>query len=139
MKPQLLSQAKSCFAYLEAGGFRIISEYEGGYTSFKDGFTVIYSSPKVSVTVSYGDMEFEVTFQKEAARASYLFIDHNIFSNASGLAGPMFPVEKLAPIIADVALDIQAHYRSILDGEPEVWTRIRKLMSAPAVPKPHLP
>ena len=138
-KPQFLSQTKIAFGFLAPAGFGIVSEYEGTYASFKDGFSVTYSSPLVSITVSYGDMEFDIVFQKEESRASYLFLDHNLFSNASGLSGPMFPIDKLAPVIEDVARDISIHYGGILSGEIRIWTKIKKLRSAPVTPNRHLP
>lgn len=138
-KPQFLSQTKAAFAFLEAGGFHVTSEYEGSYASFKDGFSITYTAPLVALTLSYFDMEFEAVFQKEGVRAAYIFLDHNLFSNASGLSGSMFPMDKLTPVIEDVSTDIRSHYGAILEGETEIWRKIQKLVSAPVEPRRFLP
>jgi len=138
-KHQFLAQAKSRFEFLLDRGFRIESEYEGSYASFKDGFDLCFASPTVMLRVAYFDMELDLVFTKAAIRVHYLFIDHNLYANASGLAGCMFPVQKLNAAIDSVAKDIEANYGPILSGEPEVWRRIERLVLAPREAKRRLP
>jgi len=136
---QFLAQAKRDFGFLSALGFSIESESEGTYVSFKDGFCVSYLSKDISLSVAYYDMELEIVFKRGRIAASYIFLDHNLHGNASGWAGVMFPVEKLAPVIEDAARDIEAHYEPVLRGDPSVWQKIEKLVSAPTEHGPHLP
>ena len=136
---QFLAQAKKSFAFLASLGFCVESENEGTYSSFKDGFVITYVSKEVTVRVSYYDMELEVVFKKGRIAASYLFLDHNLHANASGMAGVMFPFEKLSPVIDSVAKDIQANFEAVLQGDSSVWQRIEKLVLAPREKKPFLP
>ncbi len=128
---QFLDQAKKSFGFLELLGFRIESETEGTYASFKDGFCVSYVSKEVGVTVAYYDMELEVVFTKGKIGAPYLFLDHNLHANASGLAGTMFPRDQLAHVIISAAQDIEANYGGVLRGDAAVWQKIEKLVLAP--------
>ena len=136
---QFLAQAKKSFAFLAPLGFHIESEHEGTYTSFKDGFELVCASKEVSVRVAYYDMEFEVVFRKGRIAAPYLFLDHNLHANASCLAGCMFPVDKLAPIIESVAKDIEMNYTAVLRGDIAVWQKVERLVLAPREKKPFLP
>lgn len=136
---QFLTQAKENFSFLAPLGFRIISEYEGNYASFKDGFTLDYASKEVAVRVAYYDAEFEVEFRRGKIAAPYLFLDHNLHANASGLAGTMFQLDKLAPVIEEVAKDIEKNYAAVLLGDAAVWLKIEKLVLAPREKKPFLP
>jgi hypothetical protein len=94
---------------------------------------------EVTAQVSYCDMELEVVFKKGRIAASYLFLDHSLHANASGLAGVMFPLEKLSPVIDSVARDIQANFGAVLQGDPSVWKKIEKLVLASREKKPFLP
>src|SRR5690606_19009069 len=67
------------------------------------------------------------------------FLDLNLHANASGLAGVMFPHDKLTDIIDRVASDIEQHYDTVLRGDPTVWHKIEKLLAAPQEKKPYLP
>lgn len=125
--------------FLASLGFCVESEHEGTYSSFKDGFEITYVSKEVTIRVSYYDVELEVVFKKGRIAASYLFLDHNLHSNASGLAGVMFPFEKLSPVIDSVAKDIRANYGAVLLGDAAVWQKIEKLVLAPREKKPFLP
>jgi hypothetical protein len=136
---QFLSQAKKSFAFLLPLGFRIESEREGTYASFKDGFEVTYLSKHLSVRVAYYDMELDVVFKKGPVAAPYLFLDHNLHANASGLAGCMFPFDKLAPVIESVAKDIRAHYEAVLLGDAAAWRKIEKIVLASREKKAFLP
>ena len=136
---QFLVQAKKSFGFLESLGFRIESETEGTYASFKDGFCVSYVSKEVGVRVTYYDMELEIVFKKGKIGAPYLFLDHNLRANASGLAGIMFPHDKLAPVIDSTAKDIEANYGAVLRGDLVVWQKIEKLVLAPRERKSYLP
>ena len=120
-------------------GFHVETEREGTYASFKDGFTLVYRSKDTSVDIDYSDMELEVRFRRNGVSASYLFIDHNLHANASGIAGCMFPFEKLPPVIDSTAKDIAANYEAILSGDAKIWQRIEKLVRAPKERKPFLP
>lgn len=139
LRYQFLEQAKKSFGFLELLGFRIESETEGTYASFKDGFYVSYVSKKVGVTVAYYDMELEVVFKKGKIVVPYLYLDYNLHANASGLAGIMFPHDKLAPVIVSAAKDIEANYGGVLRGDVAIWQKIEKLVLAPREPHSHLP
>ena len=136
---QFLAQTKKCFAFLGAHGFHSESEYEGGYASFASGFNISYASKELSLSISYGAMELEVTFKRGKISTSYLFLDHNLFANASGFAGGMFPRDKLAPAIDAIAKDIETNYDAVLRGDADVWKKIEKLVLAPKEAKPYLP
>ncbi len=136
---QFLAQAKRDFAFLATLGFRIESEYEGNYANFKDGFTLDYASKAVAFRVGYLDAELEVTFKMGKIEANYLFLDHNLRANASGLAGLMFQLDALAPVISAVARDIEANYLDVLSGEAKIWEKITKLVTAPREKRPRLP
>lgn len=136
---QFLGQAKKGFGFLESLGFHIETEEEGTYASCKDGFCVTYVSEHVGVRVAYYDMELEIIFKKEKIAAPYLFLDHNLRANASGLAGCMFPFDKLAPVIDAIAKDIELNYGAVLRGDASVWQKIGKLVLAPKERKRYLP
>ena len=136
---QFLAQAKKSFGFLVELGFRVKSEHEGTYASFKDGFDCIYSSKNLDVRVAYYDMELDIVFMKGRIAAPYLFLDHNLYANASGLAGCMFPFEKLGPVIDRVAKDIELHYEDVLLGDFAMWQKIDKIVLAPTVRKRFLP
>jgi len=136
---QFLSQTKNDFLFLTALGYRMKSEYEGTYYSFKDGFDISYAFKDITIRVAYYDMELEIIFQKGKIQAPYLFLDINLFSNASGLSGIMFNHDKLASVIEDAAKDIQTNYKPILIGDITIWNKIEKLVTAPKEKKPFLP
>jgi hypothetical protein len=136
---QFLSHTKENFGFLSTLGYRINSEHEGTYASFKDGFDISYSSSDLTIRVAYYDMELEVIFQKGRIHVPYLFLDINLFSNISGLAGSMFPHDKLASVIESIARDIRTNYESILFGNEAIWMKIEKLVMAPKEKKPFLP
>jgi hypothetical protein len=139
MRYQFLSQTKKDFGFLEALGYRIKSEYEGTYSSFKDGFDISYASNDLTARIAYYDMELEIVFQKGKILAPYLFLDVNLFSNASGLSGIMFAHDKLSPVIHDSAKDIQTNYESVLIGDVTIWKKIEKLVMAPKEKKSYIP
>jgi hypothetical protein len=136
---EFLAQTKKSFAFLESQGFRVESETEGTYASFKDGFCVSYVSKEVDASVAYYDMELEIVFKKGKIAAPYLFLDHHLRANASGLAGIMFPHDKLAPVIDAAAKDIEANYGAVLRGDGAVWQKIEKLVLAPREKRSYLP
>jgi hypothetical protein len=136
---QFLTQTKKSFAFLRPFGFRMESERESTYASFKDGFEVTYVSKDLSLRVAYYDMELDIVFKKGPIAAPYLFLDHNLHANASGLAGCMFPFDKLAPVIESAAKDIQTHYEAVLRGDATAWQKIEKLVLAPKEKKAFLP
>ena len=136
---QFLSQAKRSFAFLLPLGFQIKSEREGTYASFKDGFEVDYAKKDLAVRVAYYDMELEIVFKKGRIAAPYLFLDHNLHANSSGLAGCMFQFDKLSPVIESVAKDIEAHYGAVLRGDAAAWQKIEKLVLAPREKNAFLP
>src|SRR5690606_6829627 len=136
---QFLSQTKKDFCFLEALSYRIKSEHDVTYSSFKDGFDISYASKDLTARIAYYDMELEIVFQKGKILAPYLFLDINLFSNASGLSGIMFAHDKLAPVIEDAAKDIRTNYESILIGDIAAWKKIEKLVTAPKEKKAFLP
>lgn len=137
-RPQFLAQARREFAFVTTLGFVTREEHEGTYACFKDGFHIVYHSPKLQFRVEYYDMEFIPSFRHEDTCVSYCFIDTYLFANASGFAGPMFPIEKLEPVITRISADIDQHYHAILTGEPVVWRKLSALARAPRE-KPRLP
>lgn len=76
-------------------------------------------------------MELLPTFRRGSEEASYYFIDRYLFSNASGLAGGMFPLDKLAAALRVVAVDVREHYGSVLSGDDATWGKIVALLTAP--------
>jgi hypothetical protein len=135
---QFLHQAKKDFGFLSGLGFRIESENEGTYASFKDGFSISYVSKDVAFRAAYYDMELEIVFQKGRIAAPYLLLDHNLRANASGWAGVMFPFDKLSPVLEAAAKDIEAHYGSVLRGDASMWQKIEKLVLASKEHRPYL-
>ena len=134
-----LEQTRKRFSFLQDNGFKIVEEYEGDYGSFKSGFWLEYRTKLVEIRIVYGDMEFHVYFKKGSLRTDYLFLDKNLNANASGYAGCMFPLNKLALVIDEIAADIAANYIRVLNGEEMIWQRIEKLLNAPQEKKPNLP
>ena len=51
----------------------------------------------------------------------------------------MFPIEKLGPVIDNVAKDVEMNYEAVLRGDAAVWQKIEKLVLAPREKKPFLP
>ena len=138
VRPQFLAQAKREFGFVTTMGFAVQEEHEGTYASFKEGFHIIYRSPAVLFRVEYYEMEFIPSFQHQGIVVSYYFIDTCVFANVSGFAGPMFPVDKLGPVITRISADIAQHYRAVLAGETEIWRKLTALAKAPRE-KPKLP
>ena len=128
---QFLAQTKASFAFLSSLGFRVESEREGDYSFFKDGFKIVYASKDVTFRVTYYDIQLEVDFEKGKIVAPYLFLDQNLHANASGWAGTMFDYQKIAPIIDEVAKDIEMNYGAVLCGDHAVWQKIEKFVLAP--------
>jgi hypothetical protein len=76
-------------------------------------------------------MEFAVTFNRKGVRASYLFIDANLFGNRSGYKGCMFPRIRLEKVILETAKDIRENYQPILKGDDPIWKKIEAMLNAP--------
>ena len=123
--------AKVEFSFLTKQGFALTEEKRATGISFKDGFHFRYSQFPVDVVVDYYDMELIPIFYRGKEQASYYFIDHYLFSNASGYAGAMFPLDKLASPIRNIAQDIQKNYQPILAGDEIIWKKIMALVNAP--------
>ena len=131
-------RAEEAFAFLAGLGFRNVERWISGGDSFKDGWRLVYASPSVSVEVRYLDRQFEVLFTRLALTVDYLFIDRELLGRRSGLHGNMFPAEKLAVVIPQVAEAIRRDFGSVLAGEESEWARIQRLVSAPTT-KARLP
>jgi hypothetical protein len=83
-------------------------------------------------------MQFEVLFTRLGLTVDYRFIDRELLRRRSGLHGNMFPADKLAVVIPQVAEAIRHDFGLVLAGEESEWARIQRLVSAPAT-KPRLP
>jgi hypothetical protein len=70
--------------------------------------------------------------------ADYLFLDRELLGRRSGLHGNMFPADKLAAVVPQVAEAIRQDFGAVLAGEEMEWARIQRLVSAPAT-KARLP
>jgi hypothetical protein len=123
--------ARSAFKFLENRGFELLEYREPESASFRDGFRLRYRRGEVEVLVEYFDMEIGVTFVRGAIRAAYLLIDHEMFGNAIGFAGSMFPLDKLGDALEKISADISSNYGRILGGDPVVWANIERMANAP--------
>ena len=132
------ARAEAAFAFLAGLGFRNVERLISGGNSFKDGWRLVYATTSVSVEVRYFDMQFEVLFSRLGVTVDYLFIDRELLGWRSGLHGNMFPADKLAVIIPQVAEDVRQHFGPVLAGEESEWARIQRLVSAPTT-KARLP
>ncbi len=123
--------AKREFAFLTEQGFTLAEERPTQSISFKDGFHLRYARHPVDVVVDYYDMELVPVFHRGAQQCDYYFIDHYLFTNASGFHGAMFPLDKLAAALRVVATDIREHYGAVLSGDDATWKKIVTLRNAP--------
>ena len=123
--------AETAFEFLLQHGFALRERWVTGGESFKDGWLLSYSSPKVCVTVQYLDAQFEVHFERAGLTAGYLAIDHGLFDGRSGFHGDMFPPEKLEGAMTRIADDIRLHYSQVLNGDDEFWERLADLPKRP--------
>jgi hypothetical protein len=123
--------AKAEFSFLTEQGFMLIEEKRAAGISFRDGFHFRYSRPPVDIVVDYYDMELVPIFYRGKDEVSYYFIDRYLFSNTSGYAGAMFPLDKLATPIRNIANDIKQHYGLVLVGDDATWKKIMALLNAP--------
>jgi hypothetical protein len=123
--------AKVEFSFLTEQGFNLLEQRRATGISFKDGFHFRYSRPPIDLIVEYYDMELMPMFCRGKEKVSYYFIDRYLFSNASGYAGCMFPLNKLAEPIQKIALDIKANYGLVLSGDNTTWGKIMALANAP--------
>ena len=132
------ARAERAFAFLVGLGFQNVERWISGGTSSKDGWRLVYASPSVSVEVRYLDMQFEVLFSRGGATVDYLLLDRELLGRRSELHGNMFPADKLAVVVPQVAEAIRQHLGPVLAGEVSAWARIQRLVGAPAT-KPRLP
>ena len=100
--------------------------------NFRDGWVVEYHSNPVEVRVEYLDWQFNVIFKHQTTRVSFLIVDRELHAQRSGLYGDMFPPDKLAGAIEQVAVDIRDHYSDVLTGEAATWAKLKRLSEAPA-------
>ena len=134
-----LNIAKHEFSFLSDRGFTLVEEKPPSSTSYRDGFRLRYAGSPVAIVVDYYEMEFFPTFSRGSTEANYYFIDYYLFANRSGYGGGMFPLDKLAAAIANIASDIRENYGSILAGDETTWTKISALLNAPREKKRRLP
>jgi len=129
---ETLEYAEAGLAFLGNQGFeQTVCRMIGTGSSFKDGWALQYSSPSVTVTVLYTDMELEITFQNDGTKATYLFLDEALFGRAGGLHGNMFQLKTLPSALNVVCKDIESHYALILAGDDAVWSTILSLSKTP--------
>jgi hypothetical protein len=124
-------RAAAAFTFLVERGFHLAEPFVSGGKSSKDGWRLVYTSPGLTVTVQYFDMEFEVLFDRAGLAVDYLFIDRELFGQKSGFHGNMFAPQKLADVIDRVAADIKEHFGPVLEGDLAEWDRIKRLRAAP--------
>ena len=124
------SHAEAKFGFLPALGFRLEERWTSGGQSFRDGWKLTYTSPAVRLVVSYLDQQLELVFEKDGISADYLLIDSQLFARRSGWHGNMFPPQKLAGAIDQLAADVQQHYGLILSGDAKQWERIQSALQA---------
>ena len=123
--------ARAEFSFLTQQGFTLVEEKRATGLSFKDGFHFRYTSRPINLVLEYYDMELVPMFHRGNDKVSYFFIDQYLFSNASGYAGCMFPLDKLAEPIRNIAQDIQKNYGLVLAGDEATWIKIMALANAP--------
>jgi len=131
MQQMRLADAETEFAFLRDLGFQRVEGWETDTGSFREGWRIHYVGMHLNVTIEYLDWQFEVLFERAGIRADYRFLDRELFGHQAGLHGDMFPPEKLPNVVAAVVRDIRENYSSVLDGEPALWERIRRLVQAP--------
>jgi hypothetical protein len=119
------------FAFLTEQRFDLNERRPPTTISFRDGFHLRYVRHPVDLVVDYYDLELIPMFHRGTQQASYLFIDRYLFSNASGYAGAMFPLDKLPAALHAVATDIREHYGAVLSGDDATWAKISALLSTP--------
>ena len=135
----LIDKAEAEFAFLFDLGFEQTDHRMiGSSGSFKDGWKLAYRNTAVYVTILYSDVQLEITFERDGHKASYLFLDKDLFAWKSGLHGDMFPPQKLEPVIEAIASDVRENYKLILSGDQATWNQIQRLLQEPSQ-KPRLP
>jgi hypothetical protein len=115
MQQMRLADAEAEFAFLRDWGFQRAEGWETDAGSSCDGWRIHYAGMHVNVTIEYLDWQFEVIFERAGIRADHLFLDRELFGHQTGLQGTCF----------------RENYSSVLDGEPSLWERIRRLVQAP--------
>lgn len=132
------ARAEEAFAFLAGLGFRNVERWVSGGNSSKDGWRLVYATTSVSVEVRYLDTQFEVIFTRLGVTVDYLFLDRELLGWRSGLHGNMFPADRLAVVIPQVANAVRQYLGPVLAGEESEWARIQRLVSAPTT-KARLP
>jgi hypothetical protein len=118
-------------AFLAPLGFSLQERWVPGGESFRDGWRLTFSSPKIEVIVQYIDAQFEVHFARGGLAVSYLEMDRDLFGRRSGFHGDMFPPSKLEAAIHRIAEDIRQNYGPTLTGEEGAWNQIERLRAEP--------
>jgi len=124
--------AKQAFSFLADYGLTLAEERLPQSSHFLDGFLFRYTGGGVAVDVEYSDMQYVITFSRNGVRASYLFLDKNLFVNRSGYQGEMFMRDKLGKVIEKTATDIQQNYQQVLRGDELTWKKIEAAWYASA-------
>ena len=127
----LLDLAERSFGFIRERGFELVNRVPAPNDYFRQGWVLEYRSRLVDVRIEYGDWEFNVVFTYGPTKASYLMIDRELHARRSGFHGDMFPPEKLAGVIEQIAGDIRAHYSDVLAGEDATWAKLKRLSEAP--------
>ena len=133
------AHAEVAFGFLRDLGFELVERRVTGGNSSRDGWRLLYKGPSVHVTIQFMDSQLEIHFARGDVTAEYLFIDRGLFGWRSRMGGNMFPPQKLAPIVDRFATDIRDNYGSILDGDDQVWARIKQLRERPPAKERKLP
>ena len=127
----LLALAERSFAFIPERGFELVNRVPAPNDNFRQGWVLEYQSRLVEIRVEYLDWQFNVVFTHGPSKVSYLMIDRELHTRRSGLYGDMFPPEKLAGVIEQVAADIRANYSDVLAGEDAIWAKLKRLSEAP--------
>jgi hypothetical protein len=124
--------ARQIFDWLTSLGYLLTESYvDDGDNARYDGWHLSYRSngiKGISIRIEYYEMEFVINIKLGSTETSYLFLDHQLFDNASGFQGVMFPSEKLSDIMSRISDDMALHYKDILLGEEEWWSRIEQII-----------
>lgn len=127
--------AENAFGFLTALGFTLQERWLTGGQSFRDGWRLSFSGPKVQLVVQYMDYQFEVHFVREGVDVSYLQLDRDLFGRRSGFHGDMFPPQKLKAAVNRIAEDIRENYVGTLSGDDSEWEKIARLKGQPPRPR----
>jgi hypothetical protein len=120
--------ARRTFDWLTSLGHQLIeADVSDGDNARYDGWHLSYVFNDLAIRIAYYEMEFIVTIKKGTVETNYLFLDYQLFDNASGFHGSMFHSDKLSDVTTKISDDPALRYKDILLGKEEWWFRIKRL------------